>query len=369
MSGGAETRIETLEELTRRPIRLDANPVHTFYEGGRLWRGFRGETNPSDSYRAEDWISSCIDSRTAAPDGSSQGLSTVGLPDGSRTTLRELFRQVPEPMLGAHSAGADPAFQVKLVSPAARVPLHAHPDADFAREHYGWGCGKTEAWILLATPGAGGRDAYAGYGFVEDVTPERFLEAVETQDKESLTSLVHEFPLRAGDVVLVPPGVPHYISGGTFFIEIQEPADLGVLAEWKGSVDSPESATGGIAFEDGVRCFELAPQSRRAALEAAFQRPTPADRQGPNTETNLLGTAAEPYFRATRLDVESVHEPSGRGYYVALCTGGTGWVEGGDWSEPLEPGDVFAMPATLEHRFRANSERLSIVCASGPGTA
>ena len=31
-----------LARLAERPVRLTENPVYTFYEGGRLWRRFRG---------------------------------------------------------------------------------------------------------------------------------------------------------------------------------------------------------------------------------------------------------------------------------------------------------------------------------------
>jgi hypothetical protein len=48
--------------------------------------------------------------------------------------------------------GTDPRIQVKLVAPRARVPLHTHPDAEFALRHLGSSCGKAEAWILLEAP-------------------------------------------------------------------------------------------------------------------------------------------------------------------------------------------------------------------------
>ncbi len=356
-------------QLAERPIRLTENPVHTFYEGGRLWRRFRGSPDPRDDRWAEDWVGSCIESGQLAPEGTVQGLSAIDSADGRRVPLRALLDAAPEAMLGQASMarwGADPRVQVKLVAPRARVPLHTHPDAAFARRHFGTSCGKAEAWIVLEAPGTDGRPAFAGIGFREDVTEAAFLAAVEAQDTATLLDLVHTTTIRPGDVVFVRPGVPHYISGGTFFVEVQEPADLGILAEWRGFVDGPTAATGGLDPATAMSCFRIEPQARLDALGEALQRPRTVRRAGADQEVALLEEDAAPFFEARRMDVESSLEPDEGRYYVGVVVEGRGSIEGSGWSESLGRGDTFVCAASLAHRFRAEGGPLRVIRACGP---
>jgi mannose-6-phosphate isomerase len=115
-------------------------------------------------------VGSCTCAGNPDPDGRVQGLSTVDVPSG-QVTLKSLAEAWPEEM-------GDTSVLVKLLSPAGPVPLHAHPTRPWARRHLGSPFGKTEAWILLDTPGDGpgddGEPGYAGIGFQPGVTREWF---------------------------------------------------------------------------------------------------------------------------------------------------------------------------------------------------
>ena len=119
------------------------------------------------------------------PEGRPQGLSEVEVPGIGRRTLLSLIEALPDEMVGTAFAdrwGPIGGVLVKLLSPSGPVPLHAHPDRAWARAHLGSPFGKTEAWILLDTPGDGAEPAYAGIGFREDVTREAFIDAVHRRD-------------------------------------------------------------------------------------------------------------------------------------------------------------------------------------------
>jgi mannose-6-phosphate isomerase len=261
--------------------------------------------------------------------------------------------------------GADPKIQVKLVSPRDRVPVHTHPDREFARNHFGIDCGKAEAWILVET--TDDERAVAGVGFREHATEAAFRSAVEAQDTAAILDLLHTTPIKAGDVLFVEPGVPHFIGGGTFFVEIQEPADLGVLAEWRGFVDSPAAAAGGLDPALALTTFTVRPQTREAALGAAFQQPRVLRSEpGAFVEQALFSPGVESIFQARRLQVSTTFEPDDQRYYAAVVMAGAGWLKGDSWSQPIAAGDTFACAASLPHRYRAGAETLEVIRAFGP---
>ena len=215
---------------------------------GARWRAFRGQPSPFDSRYAEDWVGSCITGSSPDPSGRAQGLSIIDGPE--QQPLIELIRQDPISWLGGDGAvGAIPPIQVKLVAPRDRVPVHSHPDADFARVNHGSVHGKAEAWIMIGAAPQGHPPPECGIGLREDVLADDFREACRRQDADALRDALHRYSLMPGDVVFIPPGVPHFIDGGTFFVEIQEPTDLGYLLEWESFVADERVATAGLGME------------------------------------------------------------------------------------------------------------------------
>ncbi len=163
-----------LAEAIRRPLPLAYHPLYRFYEGGSLTRRFRGMPDRPDDWWSEDWVGSCTVAGNAGPDGSPQGLSAVDIADVGPVTIVDLVARFPEAMVGEAFAarwGPVTGVLVKLLSPAGQVPLHAHPSREWAARHLGSPYGKTEAWILLDTPGDGFEPAYAGMGFMPGIGP------------------------------------------------------------------------------------------------------------------------------------------------------------------------------------------------------
>jgi mannose-6-phosphate isomerase len=162
------TSAASQRQSLRQPLPLAYHPLYRFYEGGSLTRRFRGLPERPDDWWSEDWVGSCTCAGNPDPDGHIQGLSTVDLPSG-RVTLKSLAQAWPEEM-------GQTDVLVKLLSPSGPVPLHAHPTRAWARRHLGSPFGKTEAWILLDTPGDGREPAYAGIGFQPDLTRDWFAD-------------------------------------------------------------------------------------------------------------------------------------------------------------------------------------------------
>jgi mannose-6-phosphate isomerase len=279
-----------------KPVRLGPNQLHRFYRGGAAIAGLRG-TESVDDHAPEDWVGS---TSTAFGD-TSAGLSA--LPDGS--LLRDALAADPEAYLGPeHVAryGPDPALLVKLLDAGERLPVHSHPDDEFARRRLGAPYGKTEAWLIVE---ARAQHTSVHLGFREDVDRDALGGWVERQDSTSMLAALNELPVAAGDCIFVPAGVPHSIGEGLFLVELQEPSDLSVLLEWAGfPVDGAREGHLGLGFDvalDSVALEALNGEElgrlKRSTEEAPEVRPG---------ARSLLPPETASFFRAERLRPDPV---------------------------------------------------------------
>jgi len=315
-----------------RPVVLPANTPRSFYRGtGRIHR-FRGLPAPADEYHPEDWVASTTARFGSAP----AGLTT--LPDG-----RELATAVaddPEAWLGAAHVeryGADPALLVKLLDAGQRLPLHVHPDRRFAAAHLASPYGKTEAWIIVdAVP-----DAVVHLGFRRPVEPDELAGWVTGQKIAAMLSATNQVPVRPGDAVLVPAGLPHAIGPGIFLVEAQEPTDFSVLLEREGFAVDESAAFLGLDVDLALSCVDRRawPASRLVALS----RERKAARGIRPGVDRLFPAAADGFFRAERLrpDPVSVLDP---GFSVVVVLTGSGSLAHADGAMPVAAGDTLVVP-------------------------
>lgn len=280
---------------------LPANTPRSFYRGaGRIHR-FRGIAAPDDPYYPEDWVGSTTSRFGQAP----LGLSV--LPDG--TLLADAIAERPEWWLGAeHVAahGPDPTILVKLLDAGERLPLHVHPDRAFADDHLASPYGKTEAWVIVeADP-----DAVVHLGFARDVPPEELADWVANQRVDEMLAATNQVPIRAGDAVLCPAGLPHAIGAGVLMVEVQEPTDFSVLLEWKGFADGPEGGYLGLGYDLALSCVDRQAWSPKRLGDLSSPR-----------GSRLLPAEADPFFSVERLGGSSVLEPA---FSVVVVTAGAG---------------------------------------------
>lgn len=235
-----------------KPLRLQSTRVYRFYRGGAQLGRFRGGSAEDGSF-PEDWVCSVTPASNPGRDEPEAGLTR--LEDGR--LLRDAVAQHPEAWLGrAHLErfGATTGLLVKLLDPAGRILVHAHPDRAFAARHLCSPFGKTEAWIVLATREGEGE---AFVGLREAVEPAEYREWIERQDVERLLGSLNRVELHAGDLVYVPAGVPHAIGGGMLIAELQEPTDFSLVCEWKGFPVRPEDAHLGLGWDTALQALDL----------------------------------------------------------------------------------------------------------------
>lgn len=277
-----------------RPLTLFVNTPRSFYRGaGRIHR-FRGLPAPTDPYFPEDWLGS-----TTTRFGSDTGRTT--LPDGR--VLADAIEAEPERWLGPeHVAryGADPAILVKLLDAGERLPLHAHPDRAFARTHLASPYGKTEAWVIVAAE----RDAVVHLGFKRTVEAAELAGWVADQRVSEMLAATNRVPVRPGDAILVPAGLPHAIGEGIFLVEVQEPTDFSVLLE-RETFDVAESASYlGLALDEALQCIDRGAWSDRRLADLRRRR-AGARGSRPGVE-RLFPEAADEFFVAERLRPDPV---------------------------------------------------------------
>jgi mannose-6-phosphate isomerase len=263
-----------------KPQRLQPMRVYRFYRGGALLDRFRG-ADGEDDFFPEDWVCSVTPASNPVREEPDAGLTRLA----QGPLLADAISRDPEAWLGrTHLSrfGETPGLLVKLLDPAERVLVHAHPDRAFAGTHLGSQFGKTEAWIVLATRGD---DGEAFVGLRETLELDLYRDWIDRQDTGALLGALNRIALRPGDVIYVPAGVPHAIGAGVLIAELQEPTDFSLICEWQGFPVRPVDAHLGLGWETALAALDLTahePARRLPEAAAAFfwadERLEPADR-------------------------------------------------------------------------------------------
>lgn len=240
------------------PIKLPANQPPQYYRGGAAIAALRGAPAGTE-FGPEDWVAST----TTLFGQDENGLTR--LDDGR--WLRDVVRADPEAWLGAKhvSAFADStALLVKLLDAGQRLPVHFHPSNSFAQQHFDSHFGKTEAWIVVGTSGD---DPRVYPGFRESVDPATVGEWVRDQDSDAMLGALNSVPVRPGDNVYIPAGLPHAIGAGVFVVELQQPTDFSLTIEWRDFLDSPEKGHLGIGFDTALRALDTSARDPESIIK------------------------------------------------------------------------------------------------------
>lgn len=297
-----------------RPVQLTRNqPPGRFYRGGERIARFRDEPM-LDHFSPEDWVGSTTEVTGEA------GVGLSSLPDGR--LLKDAIAEGPEAWLGeAHVAvfGQSTEVLTKLLDAGERLPVHIHPSREFASQHRLGEHGKAEAWIYLT-------DGDAHLGFLPDVRAEDILPLLASGESSPVLERMHRIGVRAGDVVYCPPGIPHAIGGGSFMVEVQEPADLSIFLEWK-DFPLPGGAAGHLGLDETTAAAAVAPGIGRDRVDSCITA------TGGEFGDLLAGTGAP--FRAHRFcgghDIEA-------GFAVLISVSGRGELTN-------ERGEAFTLKA------------------------
>lgn len=191
------------------PLLFEPN-LHPVVWGGHQLRPYKG-LDPSDEPIGESWeVSAVPTSPSIVCNGEWKGMDLISV-----------INQQPEAILGrkVHEKyhGKLPLL-VKFIDAKRDLSIQVHPNDEMARREHGK-MGKSEMWyVIKADEGA---HLYAG--FRKEITPEEYQRRIA---EGTITEVLANHQVKAGDVFYLPAGRVHAICGGLMLAEVQQSSDV-----------------------------------------------------------------------------------------------------------------------------------------------
>ena len=246
------------------------------------------------------------------------------------STLRDLLRERHDELIGLALGRRDQfPLLIKFIDAQQTLSVQVHPDDDLGRRLANDN-GKTETWIVVdAEPGS---LIYAG--LKAGVTRAMFAEAIESGEVEPL---LHRFPAKPGDCILIPAGIVHAIGAGVMIAEIQQMSDATFrVFDWNR-----------MGVDGKPRQLHVA-----EALESTDFDAGPVDPLRPAPEPIPGGSrerlSSSPFFALERLRLTG---PARVGrddrFTIVMDLGGSVEVRDGESVHPLRFGETLLLPAAV----------------------
>jgi mannose-6-phosphate isomerase len=291
------------------------------------------------------------------PAGADTTTGISRLADG--TLLTDAVAVDPAAWLGAEHAGrGEPGLLVKLLDAGERLPVHAHPPRDVAREHLGSRYGKTEGWIVMDSDAG----AVIWLGFARDVEPAELRAWVDAKDVDAMLGAMNRLEVAPGEVYYLPAGLPHAIGPGVTITELQEPTSFSILAEYEPFGLDERQATLGLGWERALGCFDLVGY-RPDALGVLAPAPRELAAADGWVIEQLFPEEAAPFFQAHRLRVSRSWPIDSGTFRILVVLRGEGELTGQFGIEPIRGGETWLVPAAVEGELMGGLELL--VCLPG----
>ena len=191
------------------PLLFQAN-LHPVIWGGHQLQPYKGLPQTDDPI-GESWEVSAVPSST----------SIIANGPLAGRDLVSVINEYPDAILG-HAVNEKYQGQlpllVKFIDAQRDLSIQVHPNDEMAQREHGK-MGKSEMWyVIKADPGA---HLYAG--FKQAITPYEYKKRIEDG---SITEVLADHTVKAGDVFYLPAGRVHAICGGILLAEVQQSSDV-----------------------------------------------------------------------------------------------------------------------------------------------
>ncbi|WP_428225692.1 type I phosphomannose isomerase catalytic subunit [Flavobacterium sp.] len=244
-------------------------------------------------------------------------------------SLNALISKYPVEMLGAKvyaTFGEEFPLLFKFLDAKEDLSIQVHPNDTLAKERHNAN-GKTEMWYVVQAE----ENARLIVGFKEDASKEAYLECLKNK---SLTSILDDYPVKAGDVFYLETGTVHAIGAGTLIAEIQQSSDITYRI-----YDFDRKDANGNLRELHVDFALDAINYKKIDVKKAYEASL-------NKEVSLVDS---PYFSAAIIDLDGVLDKnnSNDSFVVYMCVGGVFEIQVEDKKYEFQLGDSVLIPAAL----------------------
>ena len=191
------------------PLLFEPN-LHAVVWGGHQLRPYKG-LEPTAEPIGESWEVSAVPSSP----------SIISNGEWKGRDLNTVIAEHPEEILGRavneKFRGKLPLL-VKFIDAERDLSIQVHPNDEMARREHGK-MGKSEMWYIIKAEE--GSHLYAG--FRQEITPYEYQHRVADG---TITDVLADHPVKAGDVFYLPAGRVHAICGGIMLAEVQQSSDV-----------------------------------------------------------------------------------------------------------------------------------------------
>jgi len=191
------------------PLLFQPN-LHTVVWGGNQLRPYKG-LKPSEEPIGESWEVSAVPTSTSIiSNGVFAGKDLISV-------INEQLDAILGKKVNQKYNGKLPLL-VKFIDAKRDLSIQVHPNNEMAMREHGK-MGKSEMWyVIKADEGA---HLYAG--FKQEITPEEYHQRIADG---TITEVLADHKVKAGDVFYLPAGRVHAICGGILLAEVQQSSDV-----------------------------------------------------------------------------------------------------------------------------------------------
>ena len=191
------------------PLLFEPN-LHEVIWGGNQLRPYKG-LEPTDVPIGESWeISAVPTSSSIIANGELKGKDLI-----------TVINENPDAILGnavnEKYHGQLPLL-VKFIDAKRDLSIQVHPNDEMAMREHGK-MGKNEMWYIIKAEE--GSHLYAG--FKQEITPDEYQRRIADG---TITEVLADHKVKAGDVFYLPAGRVHAICGGIMLAEVQQSSDV-----------------------------------------------------------------------------------------------------------------------------------------------
>lgn len=219
---------------------------------------------------------------------------------------------------------------IKFIDARQDLSIQVHPNDELAKVRHN-SKGKTEMWYVVdADKGSSLRS-----GFSKQVTPEQYEASVAN---DTVTDILKEYEIHAGDLFFLPAGRIHSIGAGAFIAEIQQTSDI----TYRIYDFNRKDANGNTR--------ELHTEQAKGAIDynvlSDYRTTYKAEK---NKEVQLIEC---PYFTTSLYEIDTIHKcdlTDLDSFVVVICVEGRGSLTDNDGNKiELHQGETILIPATTK---------------------